>query len=169
MATIAEQKTEAIVTDVLATRPQVRGHLDAAWNAAWECVDPVLLELCRLRVAMLLRCDAEVRSRTDAAAAAGLDETTIAVLADWPTSDRFGPRERACLAFAEQFVIDVANLDEATADGVREQLGDAGLIDFTNALLVVEQRIRLRLAWTRLFDVAVTRPAPAHHPEGTSE
>ena len=151
MDAIAERTTEAILTDVLASRPQVRAHLDAAWNAAWDCVDPVLLELCRLRVAMLLRCDAEMNSRTDVATAAGLDEKTIAALADWPISDRFGPRERACLAFAEQFVIDVAGLDTATADGVREGLGDAGLIDFTNALLVIEQRIRRRLVWTRLF------------------
>ena len=101
--------------------------------AAWDAVDPVLLELCRLRVAMLLGCEAELQVRTPAAAAAGLDEATIAELSRWPTSDRFGSRERACLAFCEQFVIDVATLDDALAAAVADELGADGLVDFTNA------------------------------------
>jgi hypothetical protein len=52
----------------------------------------------------------------------------------------------------EQFVIDVAGLDDDTAGAVREQLGEQGFVDFVNALLVVEQRQRLRLIWQRLFE-----------------
>ena len=60
------------------------------------------------------------------------------------------PAGAGCLAFCEQFVIDVANLDDALAAAVADELGADGLVDFTNALLVVEQRQRLRLAWERL-------------------
>ncbi len=56
------------------------------------------------------------------------------------------PVEAACLAFTDEFVIDVANLRDETAAAVREHLGDAGLTDFTRALLVVEQRERLARA-----------------------
>ncbi len=114
-------------------------------------MDPLLLELCRLRIASLLGCPAELASRTPAAVAAGLDEARVVVLSQWPTSPLFGSRERACLAFAEQFVIDVAGLDDATAGAVRDALGEEGLVDFVNALLVVEQRQRLRLIWEQLF------------------
>jgi len=143
--------TGDLIERVLVDHPAVREHLAAAWTAAWDAVDPVLLELCRLRVAMLLGCEAELAARTPAAVAAGLDEETVAVLADWPRSVRFGPTERAGLAFTEQFVIDVAGMDDETAGGVRKQLGDQGLIDFTSALLVVEQRQRLRQTWAGLF------------------
>lgn len=144
--------TSALIDTVLAGTPDVARQLAAADVAAWDAVDPVLLELCRLRVAMLLGCEAELQVRTPAASAAGLDEATIAELSRWPTSDRFGARERACLAFCEQFVIDVAGLDDDLAFGVSQHLGPQGLADFTAAMLVVEQRQRLRLAWERLLE-----------------
>ena len=47
-------------------------------------------------------------------------------------------------------MIDVASLDDATAIAVVDQLGDEGFANFANALLVAEQRQRLRLIWDRL-------------------
>jgi alkylhydroperoxidase family enzyme len=146
--------TGDVLASVLAGHPDVGGSLDAAWTAAWETAEPVLLELCRLRIAMLLGCPDELDSRTAVAVAAGLEEASVESLAQWPTSPLFGARERACLAFAEQFVIDVAGLDDATAGAAREELGEQGLVDFVNALLVVEQRQRLRLVWRALFEDA---------------
>jgi alkylhydroperoxidase family enzyme len=144
--------TAELLRRVLVAQPAVHDELRRAHDAAWAAVDPALLELCRLRVAMLLGCDEELAERTPGAIAAGVDESDVSALAAWPTSDRFGARERAVLAYCEQFVIDVANLDDATALSVRDHLGDEGLIDLTNALLVVEQRQRLQLAWSRLLD-----------------
>jgi alkylhydroperoxidase family enzyme len=149
--------TDTVLEAVLVEHPAVLGSLDEVDAAAWSAVDPVVLELCRLRVAMLLGSEEDHAARTPAATVAGLDEATIAELSRWPTSDRFGPRERACLAFAEQFVIDVANLDEELAAEVAHHLGEGGLVDFTRALLVVEQRQRLRLAWDAL---GLVPPAP---------
>ncbi len=149
-----ERPTAEVLDAVLADHGGVLAQLSAAWDAAWDAVDPVLLELCRLRVAMLLGCAAELTARTPAAVAAGLGEDVIAVLADWPRSDRFDARQRACLAFTEQFVIDVAGLDDATAGAVRDELGEQGLVDFVSALLVIEQRQRLRLTWAQLFTEA---------------
>jgi alkylhydroperoxidase family enzyme len=147
-----ERSSDEVFASVLDGQPDIRDALDAVSRAAWESVDPVLLELCRLRMATLFGCPAELAWRTPAAVAAGLEEERIEVLAHWPTSPRFGPRERACLAFAEQFVIDVAGLDDAIAGSVVEHLGEQGLADFASALLVVEQRLRLRLIWQRLFE-----------------
>lgn len=142
--------TSEVFTAVLRSEPAVAGHLAAAYSAAWRVVDPVLLELCRLRIAMLLGCDAEQAARTPAATAAGLEDSTVAELARWPTSPRFGPRERACLALCEQFVMDVAAMPDELARDVADHLGAQGLADLVAALLVVEQRQRLRLAWEAL-------------------
>ena len=146
-----ERPTAVVLADRLAGHPDVLQHLVDAEQAAWASVDPVLLELCRLRVAMLLDCGPDLRARTPAAVAAGLDEATVAELALWPTSPRFGTRERAALGFTEQFVIDVGTLGDDLAFALRDELGDDGFASFVSALLVVEQRQRLRLAWSRLF------------------
>jgi alkylhydroperoxidase family enzyme len=119
--------------------------------AVWEGTDPITLEFCRLRMAMLLGSADELTYRTPRAVAAGLDEAQVGELADWPRSPRFTATQRACLAFCEQFVIDVANLDDATAAAVRSPLGDGDFVTFVHALKVVEQRIRLTLAWDQLF------------------
>ena len=42
------------------------------------------------------------------------------------------------------------SLDDATANAVVDQLGAEGFGNFANALLVAEQRQRLRLIWDRL-------------------
>jgi alkylhydroperoxidase family enzyme len=143
--------TSAVLAEVLIPHPDITERLDDLHREAWRVADPVLLELCRLRIAQLLGCDAEQAARTPEALAAGLEEATVAELRAWPTSSRFGPRERAGLAFCEQFMIDVAGLDDHLAMALSDELGSVAFVDFVNALLIVEQRQRLRLAWERLL------------------
>ena len=143
--------TSVLIASVLDDQPRVAEHLAVAHEQAWLAVDPVLLELARLRVAMLLGNEAELSVRTPTAVAAGLDEATVRELSLWPTSERFGPTERACLDFTEQWVMDVASLSDEQAAAVSAAIGPQGLAHFASALLVLEQRQRLRLAWTRLF------------------
>lgn len=45
-------------------------------------------------------------------------------------------------------------MDDATVAAVHEHLGEQGLVDFVSAVLVVEQRQRLRLTWELLFGAA---------------
>ncbi len=150
--------TAAVIDRVLAGRvggPDVAAELHAAHDAAWATCDPALLELTRLRVAMLLGNDAELAVRTPGA---GVDEATVAELSLWPTSPRFGERERACLTLVEQWLIDVANVSDEQCAAVAEHLGPQGLADYASAILVIEQRQRLRLVWQRLLgpDLEVT-------------
>jgi hypothetical protein len=56
------------------------------------------LELCRrLRIAQILGCHEALRARTPRAVAAGLDESLVAALAQWPTDRRFDGGLRTCL------------------------------------------------------------------------
>ena len=81
----------------------------------------------------------------------GLDARHLLdAIAAWPHDPRFDDADRACLAFTEHYVIDVASVGDDTVAEVRAHLGDSGLAEFVSALLVVEQRMRLRLAWARL-------------------
>jgi alkylhydroperoxidase family enzyme len=156
MDSMATSQTGDVMTAVLGAHPDVLRHLDEVHQTVWRVVDPVLLELCRLRMATVLGCQPEQSARTAEAVAAGLEEATIDDLAAWPSSERFGPRERACLAFCEHFVIDVASLSDDLALAVADHLGPEAFVNFAYALLALEQRQRMRLAWSRLLE-----PAPA--------
>ncbi len=135
--------TTELIDRVLVDAPHIAKILEEAHQAAWGVTDPVMLELCRVRVARLLGNESELSS--------DLDPALVAATHEWPPSPLLSASQRACLAFTEEFVIDVANLHDETAAAVVSELGDQGFADFVNALLVIEQRQRMRLIWTRLF------------------
>jgi alkylhydroperoxidase family enzyme len=141
--------SEAATTDALARvlvdQPDVHGDLTAAHGAAVEAIGPRLHDLCRLRIATLLGTPDEHSSEV-------LDPDTIAALPQWPSHPTFSSSERACLALTEQFVIDVESISDEMADSVVRELGADGFATLVNALVVIEQRQRLRLIWGRLFE-----------------
>lgn len=136
--------TDEVFAGVLSHAPDVLAHLTAANRAATAAIDPRLYDLCRIRLATLL-------GSADTAVSDVVSDDTIHQLPSWPTSDAFTETERACLAFTEQFVIDVASLSDELAERVADRLGPEGFATFVNALLVIEQRERLPLVWSRLL------------------
>ena len=97
-----------------------------------------MLELCRLRIAKLVGADQHAALRSPVAAAAGLDEAVIADLPAWPTSERFSEKDRACLALTEQFVIDVAGVDQPLVDAVLQHMTAGECYALVNALWALE-------------------------------
>lgn len=156
VGSLAQLPTEQALTQVLggdrtghlSGLADVSEQLTAANEAAWAATSPRLLELCRVRIAILLGCASEAETRTPGS---GVPDDVVAAVRSWPTDPRFDPLDRAGLAFTEHYVIDVASIDDDTVAALRDHLGDDGLSNFVNALLVVEQRIRLCLVWDRLF------------------
>lgn len=117
---------------------RVRTHLDLAAAAAPRVTDGEVLQLCTLRMAMLLGHPLAEQGKERG-------------VSQWPTSDAFNETQKACLAFTEQFVVDVSALDDATATAVSDKLGEPGLANFANALLTMEQRLRLELIWEQVL------------------
>ena len=142
--------------------PDAFAALSDVVAAAWDETDPLLLELCRLRMAALLGFSAEQARRTSLARTAGLEEAKIAELAAWPTSPRFTARERACLTLAEQFLIDANGVTDEHIAEVADHLGPAGCYAFVQALSVVEtvQRACLTLGIDTIPDEFPTQEAP---------
>jgi alkylhydroperoxidase family enzyme len=122
----------------------LRANLFEAWRdfAAlfWtrRLVDPVVLELCRLRIAQLLGARYPQSVRTPQALAEGLQEARIAGLSDWWNRGEFSGAERACLRFAEQFVLDAKGITDADAAAVVSSLGEAGTVAFVEALAIFD-------------------------------
>lgn len=151
MGSLAVLDTDEVIDSVLAATPggaDVARSLHAANAAAWSATDRRSLELARVRMAMLLGCAAEAEARTPDS---GVDDETLAHVAQWPSDPRFDAGDRAVLHFVEAYLIDVATVDDRTVLALRAHLGDAGLATFVHAVLTVEQRIRLRLMWDRLL------------------
>src|SRR6267154_6484377 len=116
-------------------------------GAAWDEADPVLLELCRLRMATLLKYTSEGARRSTRARLAGATDEKVADLAQWPTSPLFTEGERACLALTEQFVIDVNGVTDAHINAITDHLGPRGCFGFVPALSALETFQR---AWLTL-------------------
>lgn len=134
--------------------PEVDVHLAAFRDVAVATVEPRLAELCRLRMAMLHG------SAADPSDGSPLTAAEVAALPDWPTSERFDERDRACLAMAEQFVIDVSTTTDDQVAAVLDHLGPAGLYGFVHALLAIDETQRLAVALGRLFDDDAAPAAP---------
>jgi alkylhydroperoxidase family enzyme len=136
------------------------------WSALfWEerLLDPVLLELCRLRVAQLHGCEAELRVRLRPALDAGLDEEKIAALPRASSDPRFSELERACLAFAELFVADPNAITDEDAARLTGPLGPEGTVALVQALALFDgfSRFRLMLGVEPPPEARVVVPAPA--------
>ena len=116
---------------------------DVLWSQ--DLVPPIILELCRLRIAQLLGCAAALEYRTPQAVAAGLDETLVDSLAGWPSAPGFDAPTRACLEHAEQVLIDAQDVHDDEARAVVAEIGEGGFLVLTYACGLFETTQRARL------------------------
>ena len=113
-----------------------RRLLDEIWKGS---VDARILEYCRLRTATILgNTEAWQEPRAKAAVAAGLDESVVADLALWPSHPGFDTTARACLALAEQYVIDVHGITDNQVAELADLIGADGVVTLTTALAAWE-------------------------------
>jgi len=128
-------------------RPRYASALGSVEAELWaqDAIDPVTLELCRLRIAQLLSCQAALGYRTPEAAAAGLDEELVASLPRWPDDPRFDSRLRTCLGLAEQLLMDAQGVTDEQAGEVVAAVGEGGFLVLTYACGLFETTQRARL------------------------
>jgi alkylhydroperoxidase family enzyme len=119
--------------------------LDRANRYAWQTVPAPVLELVRLSVASMIGNAAGLSRRSVAARDAGLTESKIAQLGQYLDAEDFTAAERACLTFAEQFVIDVSNLPESYVAALKTDFPGVDALAFAEALYVTECTQRLEL------------------------
>ncbi len=144
--TTNEVDTESFES-IISQRPRYAAALADIETALWqqEAISPVLLELCRLRIAQLLGCEVALAHRTPEAVTAGLNEDVVRVLSQWPTDARFSDRARACLGYAEQLLIDAQSVSDEEADRVIDAVGQGGFLVLTYACGLFETTQRARL------------------------
>jgi alkylhydroperoxidase family enzyme len=129
--------------DLAALAPAPIEQLVALHQLLDEQVDPVIVELSRLRIAGLVGARAHLALRRPKATAAGLTEIKIAALARWPESPDFSAAERACLAFAEQFCMGAYTVTDADVAAMLEHLSADECYAFANGVWVMEALARM--------------------------
>ena len=120
---------------------ELKGLYDELFDVG---VDPVTLELCRLRMATLIGSAADMAMREPRAAAAGLTEETIEALPAWPTSEHFTEAQRVALGFAEQYVIDAHGFTDDDMAVMHEYFTDEQLASLTTACATFDALARVR-------------------------
>lgn len=130
-----------LVPEAYARHQELLAHI---WQPG--LIDPVVLELCRLRIAQIVRCDRELAARTPAAVSAGLDEDKIAQLPQWPRSPLFSDAERAALAFAEMYVVEPGSVTDAQCAEVTAHFTPPETAVLTTAIAVFDAMARFQVA-----------------------
>ena len=124
-------------------------------------IDPVILELCRLRVAQMVESEFDQALRYRPAREAGLDEAKIAALVDYPTSALYSERERILLEFTEQWVIQSSSIDDDDVARLQTVMTPEEFMYFCKALSLIDQFARANSA----FRLAPPPVVPAAMPD----
>jgi len=133
--------TDTVVDQLFAPLSKAHEHYRALDEKIWDGrLDPALLEVCRLRIAMLHRCAPQLALQR-----ADIGQKRDAI-GQWPTSPLFSDVERALLRFTEQYVIDAQGVSDADAAGVTAVLSGAEIAAFTVAIGTFDAICRFTLA-----------------------
>jgi len=136
--------SDTTVDQLFAVLPKAHQHYRALDETIWDGrLDPALLEVCRLRIAMLHRCAPQLALQR-----ADIGEKREAI-ARWPSSPFFNDVERALLRFTEQYVIDAQGVSDEDAAGVTAVLSGAEIAAFTVAIGAFDAICRFTLALDR--------------------
>lgn len=136
---------ETELDSVLGLRPAAAARSAELWDEIYRsAADPVLLELCRLRIAMLHGSRWDLAHRESIAVAAGLREAQVEALPAYPSSSEFTDQHRRCLGFAEQYAMDVHGLIDEDFAAVADTMTLPEMTAFTFALGMFDGMARFR-------------------------
>jgi alkylhydroperoxidase family enzyme len=135
------------VERVLGLRPDLHAEVATWYGHVWDppVCDPVVLELVRLRLAQLQGCREQQAVRYALPRERGLSEDQASAVARWATDPAFSEAQRAALAFAELFVIDVHAVTDDDVETLRRHLSDVEIVGLCNALAVWDGFMRVRV------------------------
>jgi AhpD family alkylhydroperoxidase len=133
-------------------RPEIVGAMRSLAQAAREGpLEPVLIELVKVRASQLNGCAHCLEMHTKDARALGESEDRLHLLAAWRDAPVFSERERAALTWCEELtLLAERSVDDDTYDAVRRVLSEDELCQLTLAVVAIN-------AWNR-FAVAFRAP-----------
>jgi alkylhydroperoxidase family enzyme len=144
MALLDRSESTTDVDPLLQFAPEASTVIAKLMANLWGVTDPELLELVQARISQLLRNESTLFGGR-------IPSAKVAALAQWPTSSLFSDADRAVLAFAEQFIMDVAGVSTEQRSSLGKHLDPAELGGFVMALYLLDYGQRTQMALDRLF------------------
>jgi hypothetical protein len=138
--------------EVFGVVPDAYEHLRQMLDAAWRITDTRALDLCRLRLAQMMGARAELD---------GADLRLLAELEGWRSNPTFSDRERAALAYAEQYHLDHTMIAAEQRAALDQSFSRRGVVNFVWALHVNDAYARA----LTLLDIAPDPPSASPRPE----
>ncbi|MFK7733471.1 MAG: hypothetical protein AB8B48_17760 [Pseudomonadales bacterium] len=141
-ATVNEDRPVGSLSDWLAQHSEL-SPLYADFRQSFGALSQLpadVLRLCRIRMAQL-------HSLPTNSGDAAVGQELAKAVSLWSNNSQFSSSEKACLAFAEVYAIDVHAITDAQADAVKEYFGEPGLVALVQALGVFYAEVRLCKLW----------------------
>jgi alkylhydroperoxidase family enzyme len=132
---------------VWGTRDEFYSVFLGDYHKSIERVDPVVIELCRLRVAQMVESAFDLGLRYSPARESGLSDRKIDALAEYPTSELFTSKERAALEFTEQWMLAFNTISDEDVARMQEFFSPEEFMYFCKALSVIDQFARANSAF----------------------
>ncbi|MGH8445386.1 MAG: carboxymuconolactone decarboxylase family protein [Solimonas sp.] len=155
ITSLADGPTE--LDQVWGRRPEYYAIFMKDFVDSVQRIDPVIMELCRLRIAQMVESAFDLALRHIGAKNAGLGEAKIAALRDYPSSLLFSERERIVLEFTEQWVIQSSAISDEDVERVQTVMSAEQFALLCKALSMSDQLARANSAF-RLKAPAVPPP-----------
>jgi alkylhydroperoxidase family enzyme len=147
-APVVDPARPATLPNVYGLRPEAFARFGEMYSLLWQSphVDPAVIELIRLRIAMLVGCESELAIRYQRAVDAGLDEVMVAALPRWTSDGTIDEPGRAVLRFAEQFVLDPHWITDDDFERLKRWWSPEAITTIVLATAMCDALTRFRLA-----------------------
>ena len=115
---------------IMSHMPQANRHLIATKAATKHggTLSQRLIELVRIRMAYWTQCRTCMTIRFEESLDDGLDQNAVCSLEQPQSTGHLSDKEKAAIAFADQFANDWLSIDNATFDGLRELFSEAEIV-----------------------------------------
>ena len=135
--------------DVPKIAPNARVALLAVQTYVDECgLEPLLLELVKVRASQLNGCAHCLDMHTKDARAMGETEQRLYAVAAWDEAPFFTERERAALAMTEAVTnISTNKVPDAVYESVRKHFTEKELVDLTMAIIAINSWNRMAITF----------------------
>jgi alkylhydroperoxidase family enzyme len=132
--------------DVFSLRADLHDSYRAFYSLFWQqrLVDPMLLEVARLRIAKLNDCRSEAVLRYRPAVDAGMTERLAGAALEGDPRAILEPLPLACLRLAEKFTLDVHAIDDDDIAAVRDAIGEPVFVALIEAMALFDGFTRFR-------------------------
>jgi hypothetical protein len=150
--------------ELLAARPDLLEPHRRYYARVFEddVAPPDLLELCRLCIATVHRCEAELAIRCPSA---GIRDDQVAALRHWREADCYSELQSAALALAEKMPFRHKEIAEEDVAPIRIALGERRVVGLFVALGLFDATCRLRLVFgVKSVPRSLDRPAAVGMP-----